>query len=96
MVNTETVDAYTVQDNSDSELQQGRKTLSSTCKSYKACLPSCYKVLLKLNLFIDAYKSIGLAYKPLLMLPVSQVACERSFSGLKIIKNRLQSTMTQD
>ncbi|CAM1326312.1 Uncharacterised protein r2_g3529 [Pycnogonum litorale] len=32
----------------------------------------------------------------LLTLPVSKVACERSFSALKRIKNRLRSTMTQE
>ena len=84
---------------SESEAEQdgNRKTISSsTCKSCTACPLCCYKVLLKLNLFTDAYKSIGLAYKLLLTLPVSQVACERSFSTLKRIKSRLRSTMTQE
>ena len=49
-----------------------------------------------MNLLTDAYKSIGLAYKLLLTLPVSQVQCERSFSALKRIKSRLRSTMTQE
>ncbi|PIK53410.1 hypothetical protein BSL78_09693 [Apostichopus japonicus] len=57
---------------------------------------SAQDVLFKLNLFTDAYKSIGLAYKLLVTLPVSQVACEHSFSALKRIKNRLRSTMTQE
>lgn len=90
-------DAYSVQEESedkDSESEQDRKSLSSTCKSCKACPLCCYKVLLKLNLFTDAYKGIGLAYKLLLTLPVSQVACGRSFSASKRIKSRLQSTMT--
>lgn len=73
-----------------------RSDMPSTCDSCKACPLCCYKVLLKLNIFSDAYRSIGLAYKFLLTLPVSQVACERSFSALKRIKSRLRSTMTQE
>ena len=85
-----------MQEDSDSDSEHDRKTLSITHKSCKACPLCCYKVLLKLNLFTDAYKSIGLAYKLLLMLPVSQVACEQSFSALKRIKSHLHSTMTQE
>jgi len=39
---------------------------------------------------------MGLAYKLLLTLPVSQVTCERSFSALKRIKSRLRSTTTHE
>jgi len=39
---------------------------------------------------------IGLAYELLLTLPVSPVTCERCFSALKRITNRLRSTMTQE
>jgi len=38
---------------------------------------------------------IGLAYKLLLALPVSQVTCQQSFSALKRIKSDLRSTITQ-
>ena len=37
-----------------------------------------------------------MAYKFLLTLSVTQVACERSFSTLKYIKNRLRSTLSQE
>jgi len=40
----------------------------------------------------DSYHLIGLGYKFLLTLSVTQVACERSFSTLKFIKSRLRST----
>lgn len=30
------------------------------------------------------------------MLSVSQVACERTFSTLKFVKNRLRTTLTQE
>ena len=88
-------DAYTVKEQNDSDQEQVGTT-ESTCKSCKDCPLCCYKVLLQLNLLTDAYKSIGLAYKLLLTLPVSQVQCERSFSALKRIKSRLRSTMTQE
>ncbi|XP_030271602.1 uncharacterized protein LOC115580951 [Sparus aurata] len=44
----------------------------------------------------DAYHVIGLAYKFLLTLSVTQVACERTFSTLKFVKNRLRTSMSQD
>lgn len=40
--------------------------------------------------------SLGLAYKFLLTLSITQVACERSFSTLKFVKNRLRSSLSQD
>lgn len=85
-------------DSGESESDQEIPALpcSSSTASCKACPLCCYKVLHDLSLFTDAYKNIGLTYKLLLTLPVSQVACERSFSYLKLIKNRLRSTMTQE
>ncbi|XP_025414967.1 zinc finger MYM-type protein 6-like [Sipha flava] len=41
-----------------------------------------------------SYPSLFLAYKYILTLSVSQVSCERSFSKLKYIKNRLRSTLS--
>jgi len=52
----------------------------------------CYYVLERYNLLTDSYHLIGLGYKFLLTLSVTQVACERSFSTLKFIKTRLRST----
>ena len=42
----------------------------------------------------DAYHLLGLAYKFLLTLSLTQVACERTFSTLKFIKNRLRSNLS--
>lgn len=42
------------------------------------------------------YHIIGIAYKFLLTLSVTQVACERTFSTLKFVKNRLRTSMSQD
>ncbi|KAJ8369227.1 hypothetical protein SKAU_G00092550 [Synaphobranchus kaupii] len=41
------------------------------------------------NLLTDAYHVIGMGYKFLLTLSVTQVACERTFSTLKFVKNRV-------
>lgn len=69
---------------------------NKTCSSCKNCTICCYRILRRYNLLTDAYHVIGLAYKYLLTLSITQVACERSFSTLKFIRNRLRSTATQE
>ena len=70
--------------------------VTKKCTFCKNCSLCCYHILQKYNLLTDAYHIIGLAYKFLLTLSVTQVACERSFSTLKYIKNRLRSTLSQE
>ena len=60
------------------------------CKSCKGCASCCFQVLLKYNLFSNAYSNLFQAYKFLLTLSTTQVACERSFSVLKYIKESTQ------
>jgi hypothetical protein len=43
----------------------------------------------------NAYHIIGLGYKFLLTLSITQVACERTFSTLKFVKNHLRILLTQ-
>jgi len=43
-----------------------------------------------------AYSNLYAAYEFVLSLSVSQVNCERAFSTLKIIKNRLRSSFNQE
>jgi hypothetical protein len=64
-----------------------------TCKNCAVC---CFKISHRFNLLTNAYTLIGLAFKFLLTLSLSQVACERSFSTLKNIKNRMRSTLSSD
>src|SRR4029434_10211351 len=60
-------------------------------------VPFCVHLTLsQYNLLTDAYHVIGLAYKFLLTLSITQVACERSLSTLTFGKNRLQSSLSQD
>src|SRR4029434_6355168 len=73
---------------------------SRTCSSCKNCAICAHLILSQYNLLTDAYHVIGLAYKFLLTLSITQVACERSFSTLKLKtktkKNRLRSSLSQD
>jgi len=56
----------------------------------------CYKILGRFNLMSNAYHLLGLAYKFLLTLSITLVACERTFSTLKFIKTRLRSKLSQE
>lgn len=64
------------------------------CKTCKNCIACCYNVLLRYNLYSLAYSSLFNAYKLTLALSSSQVACERSFSKLKFILNRLRNSLS--
>ena len=61
----------------------------------KKCIVCCDFVLQKFNLHSLAYSNLFLAYKFVLTLSSSQVACERSFSKLKYILNRLRNLLSQ-
>lgn len=69
---------------------------SRTCSSCKNCAICVHLIFSQYNLLTDAYHVIGLAYTFLLTLSITQVACERSFSTLKFVKNRLRSSLSQD
>ncbi|CAH2092617.1 unnamed protein product [Euphydryas editha] len=53
-----------------------------TCKTCNIC---CFKILHRYDLLTNDYNLIGLAFKYLLTLSLSQCACERSLSTLKSI-----------
>jgi hypothetical protein len=44
----------------------------------------------------DSFPNTAIAYRILLTVPVTVASAERSFSKLKLIKNYLRSTMSQD
>ena len=90
-------EAVTFSDTSEEMSDENEMNVAfKECLSYKNCVICCYKILQSYNLLTDAHLIIGLAYKFLLTLSVTQVACERSFSTLKYIKNRLRSTLSQE
>jgi hypothetical protein len=45
---------------------------------------------------MDSYPNISIAYQILFTVPVTVASAERSFSKLKLMKNYLRSTMSQD
>ena len=45
---------------------------------------------------VDCYPNISIAYRILFTVPVTVASAERSFSKLKLLKNYLRSTMTQE
>jgi hypothetical protein len=62
-------------------------------KKYRSCQNCpfcCYEGFIKYSLFSNTYPTLTLAYQFLLKLSVTQFACERLFSTLKYIKNRLR------
>ena len=44
----------------------------------------------------DCYPNVSVAYRILLTVPVTVASAERSFSKLKLLKNYLRSTMSQE
>lgn len=90
------VDEYKTRIVEDGSAEQEEETdivnkTSASCKNFPLC---CYQVLRRFNLLSDAYHLLGLAYKYLPTLSLTQVACERSFSTLKFIKSRLRSSLS--
>ena len=71
-----------------SEMQTNRR-----CRS---CFTCAYQVLYNHSLNSAAYLELYMVYHFLLTLAITQVECERSFSKLKLIKTRLQATLTQE
>ncbi|KAI2646611.1 GMP reductase [Labeo rohita] len=71
--------------------------VSRSCSKCKNCPICCYLLLSQYNLLTDAYHIIGLGYKFLLTLSIIYlVACERTFSTLKLVKSRLRTSLSQD
>jgi hypothetical protein len=79
-----------------SQSERSSRSVESTCARCGNCTECCYLVLRKFCLYAKAYPYLCLAYKLILTLSVTQVSCERSFSLLRYIKNRLRSTMGQE
>ena len=52
--------------------------------------------ILKFVMDADCYPNISVAYRILLTIPVTVATAKRSFSKLKLLKNYLRSTMSQE
>lgn len=62
------------------------------CKNCPLCV---FLLLNEYNMLTNSFRYAGSTYRFLLTLSVTQVACERSFSSLKIVKSRIRSSLTQ-
>lgn len=60
------------------------------------CIFCCFNILVQYKLYSNAYYNLFIAYKYILSLSSTQVACKRSFSTLKYIKTRLRNRLTDD
>jgi hypothetical protein len=77
----------------DTKKQPTSEETTAQPQTKKKCCKSCcaYVLIFKYNLFCTAYTNVALMYEFVLTLSIRQVQCERSFSTLKFIKNRLRS-----
>lgn len=66
------------------------------CQSCNNCIICCYMILQKFNLHTLAYSNLFLIYKFVATLSSTQVSCERTFSKLKYILNRLRNCLSQN
>nr|XP_018915260.1 PREDICTED: uncharacterized protein LOC109042787 [Bemisia tabaci] len=60
------------------------------------CIHCAFKILYELTSQTSLSNNLYIAYKYVLSLPCTQVTCERVFSKLKILKDRLRSQLGQD
>lgn len=80
----------------ESESKSGDCSFKKTSIHDEHCILCLYKLLIQYNMYCHSYPALELAYRLLLTLSVTQVCCERCFSKLKIIKNRLRNRLGQD
>ena len=76
--------------------QQDVELESKTCSSCKNGVICVHLILSRYNLLTDAYHVIGLAYRLLLTLSITQVGCERSFSTMKFVKKQTQEPFDRE
>lgn len=82
-------------DHVDSEEEEENFVHCTENRQCFKCLACAFPIIYELSrsgLFINLYT----AYKFVVTLPCTQVTCERVFSKVKIVKNRLRSTLIQD
>ncbi|KAL4098359.1 hypothetical protein QTP88_022988 [Uroleucon formosanum] len=80
--------------NSESESEVNYESIH--CKKCNKCLACAYILIEELSKQSGLFNNLYIVFKCALILPLTQVTCERVFSKLKIIKNRLRSTLSQN
>ena len=71
-------------------LKESRRDILQTCKTVLDVLQ-----LLQQTGLHRAYSELYQLYRLFATLPITSASCERSFSKLTIVKNKLRSTMVQ-
>ena len=86
---------FTHENSSDVEINyfySELKVLQGGLLDYSMSAPE----ILKFVMDADCYPNVTVAYRILLNVPVTVASAERSFSKLKLLKNYLRSTMSQE
>ena len=67
---------------------------SINCNSCWKCIACAFKIVTQLSCHFVMYK-LYQVFKYIILLPSTQVTCERVFSKLKVIKIKLRSSLDQ-
>lgn len=66
------------------------------CNKCRNCIYCAYITIRELSFQSNLFSNLLVVYKYILLLPSTQVTCERIFSKLKIVKTKLRSTLNQE
>lgn len=68
---------------------------SINCNSCWKCIACAFKIVTQLSCHSGMYNNLYQVFKYIMLLPSTQVTCERVFSKLKVIKTKLRSSLDQ-
>ena len=68
---------------------------SINCNSCWKCIACAFKIVTQLSCHSGMYNNLYQVFKYIMLLPSTQVTCERVFSKLKVIKTKLRSSLNQ-
>lgn len=66
------------------------------CNKFNRCIAYAYITIRELAFNSNTFNNLFVLYKYVLLLPSTQVTCERVFSKLKLVKSKLRSTISQE
>jgi hypothetical protein len=89
------VDKFSHDNSSDVEINDFFQELKVLQMALPDSMMSAPEIL-KFIMDADCYPNVSVAYRILLTVPVTVASAERSFSKLKLLKNYLRSTMSQE